>query len=455
MANLSGMFSNLLAATQTPTRQVMPTDPSQMNTLYERGVTNPMLQMFGKGLASLAGTDIRTQPQIQAAEAKALQQQAGQLYGQMAGADPQKQLELAKALAGISGYEEAGVRLAQQAQQAFQTQQQEGLQKEAVLTRINESALPQEEKNQMIKDYMSGITSAEDVISKFAPLSAKDRFKTVGNNIFDVKEERFLSAEEANKVKTSTPLSFDAAADLVEKGFITEQSYEDAVKSNDITLIDLVQPPKEGKPLSATVEKILNTTTETRNKHEGLAAKATELASKLEQYQPVAGTAGELKEFIKGVTGGEDIETLIRREAQQVVNAQAVQNLPVGPASDKDVALVLKGELPAGANAETLASYMRGIAKANQAIAAYQRRKALWIDKKGSTQGFETNERKNALKERIAATNPEAIAQIKASLEDPNLSDYQKRGLEYHFQQAYGYKYSDTVNELNFLTEGE
>jgi len=63
MANLSGMFSGLNQAISGmgSTGMPIPNDPRQRNALEARGVTNPMLQMLGRGLAGVTGTDIRSQ----------------------------------------------------------------------------------------------------------------------------------------------------------------------------------------------------------------------------------------------------------------------------------------------------------------------------------------------------------------------------------------------------------
>lgn len=59
--NLSGMFQNLReAGSRSRPSNPMPTDPRDLNRLQAAGVQNPMLQMFGRGLSDVLGTDIRS-----------------------------------------------------------------------------------------------------------------------------------------------------------------------------------------------------------------------------------------------------------------------------------------------------------------------------------------------------------------------------------------------------------
>ena len=103
----------------------------------------------------------------------------------------------------------------------------------------------------------------------------------------------------------------------------------------------------------------------------------------------LSGQFGEYEEFLKFYTGRQDAVTLLRVEATALRNSNAINNLPKGPASDKDVALVLAGELDPYANRETLLQYARGIAKLAAHAEQNARDQSSWISKhKGSLNGF-------------------------------------------------------------------
>ena len=102
-----------------------------------------------------------------------------------------------------------------------------------------------------------------------------------------------------------------------------------------------------------------------------------------------SGQLGVAEEVVKGFFGRQDAETLLRTEATALRNSNAIKNLPKGPASDKDVALVLAGELDPYANKETLLAYARGIAKIAAHAEQNLRDQSAWIGRyNGSLDGF-------------------------------------------------------------------
>ena len=104
--NLSGLFGQLSEAGSQYGGGVMPKDPNERSVLQAAGVTNPMLQLFGQGLAGATGLDfsspnerIRTDIKQQAAT---LPEDAQQRVAMLAKTDPQRamlqlQTEQAKA----------------------------------------------------------------------------------------------------------------------------------------------------------------------------------------------------------------------------------------------------------------------------------------------------------------------------------------------------------------------
>lgn len=68
MANIAGMFQGLNQAISgfggRQQQQQVPQDPLQQNLMQRAGITNPMLQMFGQGLAGVTGTDTRSEMDI-------------------------------------------------------------------------------------------------------------------------------------------------------------------------------------------------------------------------------------------------------------------------------------------------------------------------------------------------------------------------------------------------------
>jgi hypothetical protein len=106
----------------------IPADPRQRDLMQAAGVTNPLLQQFGKSVGGMFGVETRSPAAVQQEQLQIQQGQARDLYSQALEADPKKQMELAAQLIKIPNYEQAGLQLFQQAQKRIQDQQ--SLQKE-------------------------------------------------------------------------------------------------------------------------------------------------------------------------------------------------------------------------------------------------------------------------------------------------------------------------------------
>jgi hypothetical protein len=170
---------------------------------------------------------------------------------------------------------------------------------------------------------------------------------------------------------------------------------------------------------SAKLLGIENTLTEEVRDLSSKALRAEELAANFEKYDPVGGLQGSFIEFAKEVSGQQDVISALRTEASRLTTGAAVAALPKGPASDKDIALVLRGVPPANANAEYFASYARGVAKLQKAEARYKREQLNWLSKKRSYEGFNAHMTKKRVEEQFAIVPPQALQEMEASLNDP------------------------------------
>lgn len=117
---------------------------------------------------------------------------------------------------------------------------------------------------------------------------------------------------------------------------------------------------------------------------QALADRMNNLADRLHGTSMSSGWMSAARESFKGAFGSQDPVSGLRSEYNQLVNQQAVKNLPPGPASDKDILLAKQGFPPPSANAAYLESFLRGMAKMQTAVAASSDRKANWIAANGS-----------------------------------------------------------------------
>jgi hypothetical protein len=71
--------------------------------------------------------------------------------------------------------------------------------------------------------------------------------------------------------------------------------------------------------------------------------------------------------------------TELRQEYTRLRNSSAVGALPPGPATDKDIAMVMEGFPPSTASPVVLSSFMRGMAKLKDIEAATEGAKVDWL----------------------------------------------------------------------------
>ena len=111
------------------------------------------------------------------------------------------------------------------------------------------------------------------------------------------------------------------------------------------------------------------------------------LASQYETIDPASGIAASVDEGLKSLLGTEDAVTELRARFNNIRANVTMQNLPPGAASDKDVELVLSGFLSANANPQTVASFLRGLAKISRFKAERSNFVSNFIEQSGQSAG--------------------------------------------------------------------
>jgi hypothetical protein len=169
---------------------------------------------------------------------------------------------------------------------------------------------------------------------------------------------------------------------------------------------------------------------------------ATDLADSYEGMlnKVNSGFYKSIEEGLKEILGRQDKISLMYLNADRLRVGRGVKNLPVGPASDKDVALVMKGELPANASPEAIISYARGIAK----LARITKQDAVlensWYDLYGDARGFSSYSEKERLEESFAGFPSGAIAELESNMSDEAIKE---------FNSAFNVDYLDMRERLN------
>ena len=97
------------------------------------------------------------------------------------------------------------------------------------------------------------------------------------------------------------------------------------------------------------------------------------------------GSLGSFNEWLKKSTGSQGAVSELRQEFTRLRNTAAVQSLPPGPATDKDIQMVLSGFPSDTSDPKVISSFLRGMAKIQDLDASVQSAKVDWMSQnKGS-----------------------------------------------------------------------
>ena len=206
--------------------------------------------------------------------------------------------------------------------------------------------------------------SQEETAAQYAPQRAESDLATAGA------QRARWAAQTANEV---AQISLDRDKLTLDKDRLTSEIQ-----------LKLEELDRNGTQLDAGARSAVNTAVGNAASASALAGRMSDLADRMKGVDMGWGWMSSAREQWKGAFGGQDPISAMRAEYQQIVNSQAVKNLPPGPASDKDIALAKQGFPPASASGEYLQSFLRGMAKMQQAVAAAEDRKANWISANGS-----------------------------------------------------------------------
>jgi len=109
------------------------------------------------------------------------------------------------------------------------------------------------------------------------------------------------------------------------------------------------------------------------------AGQFNDLARQIEAAGGGYGVFSSASEFLKKGTGFQGGLTQLRNEYTRLRNSAAIKSLPPGPATDADIQLALKPFPPETADARTMASFLRGMAKLQDIDASVANAKTDWL----------------------------------------------------------------------------
>lgn len=145
-----------------------------------------------------------------------------------------------------------------------------------------------------------------------------------------------------------------------------------------------IEQQRAGKPLEAGAAKLINDSVGASVAAESQAKQALDLANRLETEGGGFGAFSTFNQWLTNATGAQNYARDLRNEYARLRSGQVSAMLPPGAASDRDVAMALEGFPPTTADAKTIASFLRGMAKLGQYQAAMEDAKSNWASAVGT-----------------------------------------------------------------------
>lgn len=130
-------------------------------------------------------------------------------------------------------------------------------------------------------------------------------------------------------------------------------------------------------------KKLINDSTIASVASDQSAGQMLDLANRLEQSGAASGATAKGYELYKSLTGNQDAITALRQEYVRLRSGQVSKMLPPGPASDKDIEIAMSGFPSDTTDPNTMAKFVRGMAKLQQYDGVLNTAKAEWVNSVG------------------------------------------------------------------------
>lgn len=163
---------------------------------------------------------------------------------------------------------------------------------------------------------------------------------------------------------------------------------------------------KEGQQLSSFAEKQIDGAFTEYTEASGNVNRYSTLAENLRKANMAGGLKSTWTEYIKEQTGNQDEITALRKEARQIATSEGIKNLPPGPATDRDIEIVLSPFPTEKASPEYIANWLDAMSRLNQKRAEYAEFKADFISANGSVRNKQGQSLVAAWKESQANQEP-------------------------------------------------
>lgn len=166
---------------------------------------------------------------------------------------------------------------------------------------------------------------------------------------------------------------------------------------------------RQAQKISAPLETVLLNSQQASIDRQGDAVNFNTIANEFETRSDefYGGAKMTVNEGLKALLGSQDEVTEFRRKINAIRVSEGIGQLPPGVASDKDIELVMSGQIRENAGPEQVAMYLRGAAKIAQYDAGYNQMRVDFINKNRTGAGLNNAWRKThtstSLKRKVTA----------------------------------------------------
>lgn len=141
--------------------------------------------------------------------------------------------------------------------------------------------------------------------------------------------------------------------------------------------------------------------------------KANSLMTRYQQLKPTGGVAGRVSSWLKNVFGTQDEQSRLKADFEALVNSAVIENLPPGPATDKDIELIQKGFPDATWSRQEIEGWLEAYRDAAEFQAFYEGERAKYMT---ANRGLDVDFA-NVIRERAAEFRAAQVARREAAQE--------------------------------------
>ena len=166
------------------------------------------------------------------------------------------------------------------------------------------------------------------------------------------------------------------------KSQISDRSAQLNLKTQEVAATVAEKLASVGQKLNevpADTKKLINESAVAAATSKQSAGQFNDLAKRLEAEGGGYGVFSSASDYLKRGVGFQGGMTQLRQEYTRLRNTAAIKSLPPGPATDRDIALALRGFPSENASASDLSSFLRGMAKLQDIDASINNAKTDWL----------------------------------------------------------------------------